>query len=63
MLDEIPQEVLDEGISQLSSALVEKRDVRQAMSDFFTGLPQLVATSGILGAGGEHIEMNPRANQ
>ena len=29
--------------------------MKQAMTDFFTGLPRLIATSGILGAGGEHI--------
>ena len=54
-LDEIPQEVLEEGISQLSSAWAEKKDLKQALGEFFAGLPQLVATSGILGAGGEHI--------
>ena len=61
-LDEIPQEVLDEGISQLSSAYAEKKDMKQAMADFFTGLPQLIATSGILGAGGEHIAQSAHNN-
>ncbi|OYW72366.1 MAG: hypothetical protein B7Z37_25075 [Verrucomicrobia bacterium 12-59-8] len=61
-LDEIPQEVLDEGISQLSSAYAEKKDIKQAMADFFTGLPQLIATSGILGAGGEHIAQSAHNN-
>ena len=61
-LDEIPQEVLDEGISQLSSAYAEKKDMKQAMADFFTGLPQLIATTGILGAGGEHIAQSAHNN-
>ena len=61
-LDEIPQEVLDEGISQLSSAYAEKKDMKKAMADFFTGLPQLIATSGILGAGGEHIAQSAHNN-
>ena len=54
-LDEIPQEVLDEGISQLSSAYAEGRDPKAAVKEFIGGLPQLIATAGILGAGGEHI--------
>ncbi len=54
-LDEIPQELLDEGISQLSSAYAEGRDPKQAVTDFIIGLPQLIATSGVMGAGGEHL--------
>ena len=54
-LDEIPQEVLDEGVSQLSSAYAEGRDPKQAVTDFLSRLPQIIATSGVLGAAGEHI--------
>ncbi len=57
-LKEIPQEVLDQGIGELSAAYAKKGDIQGALVDFYKGLPLLITTSGILGAGGEHISQS-----
>jgi hypothetical protein len=50
-LDEIPEELIDEGVSQLAQAQAEGRDPRSAVRDFITGLPEIVAAAGIVGGG------------
>ncbi|WP_395740638.1 hypothetical protein [Prosthecobacter sp.] len=62
-LKEIPQEVLDEAVSQVSSAYAEKRDIKGALVDFYKGMPMLLSTAGLLGAGGEHISRSHEKQQ
>jgi len=50
-LDEIPEELIDEGVSQLAQAQAEGRDPRSAVRDFITGLPEIIGAAGIVGGG------------
>jgi len=50
-LDEIPEELIDEGVSQMAQGMAEGRDPQQVVRDFITGLPELVVASGLMGGG------------
>lgn len=49
MLDEIPQETMDEFNSQMSQAMAEGKSPKQAVSSFIANLPELVLSTGIAG--------------
>jgi hypothetical protein len=50
-LDEIPEEVIDEAMSQLAQGYAEGRNPDDVVRDFITGLPELVVASGLMGGG------------
>lgn len=54
-VDEVPQEILDEAFSQFAQGQAEGRDPREVVSEFLTGLPELIGAAGLMGAGGEVI--------
>jgi len=50
-LDEIPEEVIDEAMSQLAQGYAEGKNPDDVVRDFITGLPELVVASGLMGGG------------
>ena len=51
--DEVPQEILDEGFSQMAQGYAEGRSPDEVVREFLTNLPELAIASGLMGAGGE----------
>jgi hypothetical protein len=54
-VDEVPQEILDEAFSQFAQGQAEGRAPNEVVSEFLTGLPELIGAAGLMGAGGEVI--------
>lgn len=61
-LDEIPQETMDEFNSQMSQAMVEGKNPKQAVASFIANLPELIISTGIAGGLGGLGDMGGKAD-